>query len=152
MISFLLPQLGKLFSISFLDTEAEQFVVDIVKSRLEESKHMKKDENISPTFLDVFVKALQENNVSDKNKDDDGIETDQFEDDAKIKDLTGAQKMYSNQEEFELALVSNLFLLFFVGFSTQETGLSVVLYYLATNQEGKWLLNWKPNICCTYLI
>ena len=146
MISFLLPQLGKLFSISFLDTEAEQFVVDIVKSRLEESKHMKKDENISPTFLDVFVKALQEHNVLDKNKDEDGIETDQFEDDAKIKDLAGTQNMYSNQEEFELAIVSNLFLLFFAGFDTQSTGLSLVLYYLATNQEGKWLLTWKPSI------
>ena len=146
MLVFLAPQLGKLFNMGFLDKEAEQFVVDIVKSRLEESKRMKKDENISPTFLDVFVKALQENNVSDKNKDEEGIETDQFEDDAKIKDLAGTQNMYSNQEEFELAIVSNLFLLFFAGFDTQSTGLSLVLYYLATNQEGKWLLKWKPSI------
>ena len=125
---------------SFLDQEAEQFVVNIIKSRMEESKHMKKDENDSPTFLDVFMKALQESNVSDKNKDEDGVETGQFEDDAKIKGLKGTPDLYSNQEEFELAITSNLCLLFFAGFDTQSTGLSIVLYYLATNQEGKLLL------------
>ena len=136
MLVFLAPQLGKLFNMPFLDQEAEKFVVDIVRSRLEESKQTKKDENDTPTFLDVFVKALEESNVSDKENDKDGVETDQFEDDAKIKGLKGTQNLYSNKEEFELAIISNLFLLFFAGFDTQSTGLSIVLHYLATNQEG----------------
>ena len=126
--------------IFFLDQNAEKFVVDIIKSRLEETKQMKNDENNIPTFLDVFVKALENSNLTEKTKEEGAIDNDQFENDAKLRGFKDGQNLYSNQEEFESALISNLFLLFFAGFDTQSTGLSIVLYYLATNQEGNIFL------------
>ena len=104
-------------------------------------KQMKKDENNVPTFLDVFVRALENSNMTEKSKEEVAVDNDQFENDAKLRGLKDGQKLYSNQEDFELALISNLFLLFFAGFDTQSTGLSIVLYYLATNQEGN--IFWK---------
>ena len=139
ILLFLFPLFGKLTRSKFLDKDAEQFMIQIIRSRLEENKKEKGQTN--PSFLDVFVKALQDDSVSVeaqyKNKTD--ITLDQFENDAKMQDIKDKGNFYSNQEEFELALVSNLFLLFFAGFDTQSTALSSVLYYLATNQEGSTL-------------
>ena len=136
MICFFFPTIGRLFNIPLIDKEAEQFLVSIIKSRLEDSK--KGTETSTPSFLNVFVKALEANEVQINNSSEDTAERklDQFEEDAKIMRPKSHQALYSNQEEYETVIISNLFLLFFAGFDTQSTVLSLVLYYLATNQEG----------------
>ena len=136
MILFLVPAVGKILNFAFLDQEAERFMVQIIKSQLDARR--KKTENDVPNFLDVFVKVLEDNDSSEQYTDEGGadrIKT-QFEEDAKIQNVKAQQKMYSNQDEFELVLISNLLLLFFAGFDTSSTALSSVMYYLATNQEG----------------
>ena len=136
MICFFFPTIGRLFNIPLIDKEAEQFLVSIIKSRLEDSK--KGTETSTPSFLNVFVKALEANEVQINSSSEDTAEKklDQFEEDAKIMRPKSHQSLYSNQEEYETVIISNLFLLFFAGFDTQSTVLSLVLYYLATNQEG----------------
>ena len=133
----MVPTVGKILNLPFLDQEAEKFVVQIIKSRLDARR--KKTEKDVPNFLDVFVTALESSNLSDQSENEaDGNKTkDQFEEDAKIRNVKGRQSLYSNQDDFELAIISNLFLLFFAGFDTSSTALASVLYYLATNQEGK---------------
>ena len=136
MICFFFPTIGRLFNIPLIDKEAEKFLVSIIKSRLEDSK--KGTESSTPSFLNVFIKALEANEVQINNSSEDTAERkwDQFEEDAKIMRPKSHQALYSNQEEYETVIISNLFLLFFAGFDTQSTVLSLVLYYLATNQEG----------------
>ena len=136
MICFFFPTIGRLFNIPLIDKEAEKFLVSIIKSRLEDSK--KGTETSTPSFLNVFVKALEANEVQINSSSEDTAEKklDQFEEDAKIMRPKSHQALYSNQEEYETVIISNLFLLFFAGFDTQSTVLSLVLYYLATNQEG----------------
>ena len=136
MIVFFFPTIGRLFNIPLIDKEAEKFLVNIIKSRLEDSK--KGTENSTPSFLNVFVKALEANEIQINSTSEDTVEKklDQFEEDAKIMRPKSHQSLYSNQEEYETVIISNLFLLFFAGFDTQSTVLSLVLHYLATNQEG----------------
>ena len=136
MICFFFPTIGRLFNIPLIDKEAEKFLVNIIKSRLEESK--KGTETSTPSFLNVFVKALEANEIKINSTSEDTVEKelDQFEEDAKITRPKIHQSLYSNQEEYETVIISNLFLLFFAGFDTQSTVLSLVLHYLATNQEG----------------
>ena len=136
MICFFFPTIGRLFNIPLIDKEAEKFLVNIIKSRLEDSK--KGTENSTPSFLNVFVKALEANEIQINSTSEDTVEKklDQFEEDAKIMRPKSQQSLYSNQEEYETVIISNLFLLFFAGFDTQSTVLSLVLHYLATNQEG----------------
>ena len=118
-----------------MDKEAETFLVNIIKSRLEESK--KNTNNMSPSFLNVFVKALESNDTEIKNDKN----LDQFEDDAKIVGAKSQhQPLYANQEEYEVVIISNLFLLFFAGFDTQSTVLSIALYQMAKNPEGELLV------------
>ena len=138
IILFVFPVVGKIFNMPFLDTKAEKFLVQIIKSRLEDGKRNTKNDNQS--FLDVFVKALENSESLDKHGQEEKNEnaTDQFEDDAKIKVLKAQQNFYLNQDEFQLALISNLFLLFFAGFDTQSTAMSSILYYLATNPESMY--------------
>lgn len=141
-IGFLFPKIGKFFNISLVDKEAETFIVNIIKSRLEESK--KTTENMTPCFIDVFVKALKSNNtaMNDRDAGRNEDELGRFDNDAKIIGTKNQQPpLYSNQEEYEVVLISNLFLLFFSGFDTQSTVLSLVLYHLAKNQEGELLIS-----------
>ena len=136
MICFFFPTIGRIFNIPLIDKEAEKFLVNIIKSRLEDSK--KDTGNSVPSFLNVFVKALEANEIQINSTSEDSVEKklDQFEEDAKIMRPKSHQSLYSNQEEYETVIISNLFLLFFAGFDTQSTVLSLVLHYLATNQEG----------------
>ena len=139
MICFFFPTIGRIFNIPLIDKEAEKFLVNVIKSRLEDSK--KDTGNSVPSFLNVFVKALEANEIQINSTSEDSVEKklDQFEEDAKIMRPKSHQSLYSNQEEYETVIISNLFLLFFAGFDTQSTVLSVVLHYLATNQEGMLL-------------
>ena len=141
MFLFFIPVVGKILNIAFLDQEAEKFIIQIIKSQLDARK--KKSEDDIPNFLDVFVTALEDSGLSEQSADEDGVDKtkDQFEDDAKIQNVKTRQSLYSNQAELELAIISNLFLLFFAGFDTSSTALSSILYYLATNQEGKKFCN-----------
>ena len=136
MICFFFPTIGRIFNIPLIDKEAEKFLVNIIKSRLEDSK--KDTGNSVPSFLNVFVKALEANEIQINSTAEDSVgkKLDQFEEDAKIMRPKSHQSLYSNQEEYETVIISNLFLLFFAGFDTQSTVLSLVLHYLATNQEG----------------
>ena len=136
MICFFFPTIGRIFNIPLIDKEAEKFLVNIIKSRLEDSK--KDTGNSVPSFLNVFVKALEANEMQINSTSADSVEKklDQFEEDAKIMRPKSHESLYSNQEEYETVIISNLFLLFFAGFDTQSTVLSLVLHYLATNQEG----------------
>ena len=137
MIAFFFPILGRIFNVALIDKEAETFLVNIIKSRLEDSK--KKTDYSTTSFLNVFVKALEANNLQSSHENDDLVDNklDQFEEDAKISRPKGQhQTLYSNAEEYETVIISNLFLLFFAGFDTQSTVLSLVLHYLAKNQEG----------------
>ena len=139
LVIFFFPAIGRWLNFSLWDREAQNFLANIIKSRLADSKN--EFENTSVNFLNVFIKALDANEAGMKKESDDEVEEhlDQFEEDAKIIGIKGnPQSLYSNQEEYETVITSNLLLLFFAGFDTQSNVLSVVLYYLATNHEGKY--------------
>ena len=145
MIVFMMPKVGKLLRMPFLDQEAEKFIVNIIISQLNSRKD--KQSNDIPNFLDVFVAALENNSNSEQAGDKAVGNTtgEQFEDDAKLKNFSTHQSLYSNQEEFELSIISNLFLLFFAGFDTTSTAMASVFFYLATNPEGKDTVRLKGN-------
>ena len=141
----MMPQVAKLLRMPFLDQEAEKFIVNIIISQLNSRKDQQS--NDVPTFLDVFVAALQNHSISEQAADKAAGNTpgDQFEDDAKLKNFNTHQSLYSTKDEFELAVVSNLFLLFFAGFDTTSTTMASVFFYLATNPEGKNTVGLKKN-------
>ena len=94
MICFFFPTIGRLFNIPLIDKEAEKFLVSIIKSRLEDSK--KGTETSTPSFLNVFVKALEANEVQIKSSSEDTAEKklDRFEEDAKIMRPKSHQSLY----------------------------------------------------------
>ena len=141
----MMPQVAKLLRMPFLDQEAEKFIVNIIISLLNSRKD--KQSNDFPNFLDVFVAALENNSISEQAGDKAVGNTigDQFEDDAKLKNVNTHQNLYSTKDEFELSVVSNLFLLFFAGFDTTSTAMASVFFYLATNPEGKNTVGLKNN-------
>ena len=64
---------------------------------------------------------------------------DQFEADAKLSEKVPLANF--TDEEIEIALISNVLLLFVAGFDTSSTGMAIVMYFLTVNpnvQEKLW--------------
>ena len=142
MIVFLIPKLGKMFKMGFLEKAPQEFVVNIIKAQFKARKENKS--NDIPNFLDVFISAMETTNIpsnkvvettTHEGKSAAGDGHDHFDNDAKLQNIQSVQ-LYANQEEFETAIISNLFLLFFAGFDTTSTALASACFYLATNPEG----------------
>ena len=89
----------------------------------------KNNPSVRGDFIDTLTQALTAANKELGLAEDE----DQFEKDAKIK--VSSSKRVFTKEELELVVVSNAFLLFFAGFDTSSSGMSLAAFLLAKNQE-----------------
>ena len=122
LLTMALPKLAVFLKFPILDEESTSFFVDVIRQTL---AHRRKTKERRNDFIDLTLDAL-------KDDIDKEVEDDQFEKDAQV---SGGQKKKYTEEEMELYLVSNLFILFIAGFDTTSTTLAVCSYFLAKHQD-----------------
>ncbi len=126
-----LPKVAKFFKFNFIDEEPILFLNDAILRTIEQRR---KDKIRRNDLIDLVVEALDNYKKKGGNQ---GQATEveaegQFEKDAAIQSST---KEAISEDEFELLMVSNALVLFFAGFDTTSTVLSVCLALLAQNPD-----------------
>lgn len=134
MVAFIFPKLGKLFKLRFMDAEAEEFFVKVIKAQISNTSQ----KSSKGTFVEVLHDTISQA-VSGRRQEAKGPEDcDQFEKDAAIIDSTATTPFQFSDltpDELETLVVSNALLLFFAGFATLKNAMTLCLYYLAVNEE-----------------
>ena len=120
------PKLAKVINFELIDKKAINFFINIIKSQMEIRRN-------NPSVRNDFIDTLTQAMTAANREIDLADEEDQFEKDAKID--VGGKKIAFTKEELELVVVSNAFLLFFAGFDTSSSGMSLTAFFLAKNQE-----------------
>lgn len=123
VIVFFLPKIANLFKMTFVDEDAVDFFVNVIKQTMEHRKTTKVKRN---DFVDLTLDALR-NEIKNE------VEDDQFERDAQLKVKSEMSKL--SESELEPLLVANLLLFFIAGFDTSSTVLSIASYFLAKHQD-----------------
>ncbi|TRY80861.1 hypothetical protein TCAL_07803 [Tigriopus californicus] len=119
------PWTTKIKEFSFLDREAGDFILDIFSRSMEERRKSKVKRN---DLLDLLMDALE----ADRQGIKQNLENDQFDQDAQVH---VSKKSAIPDDEIDLFLLSNAFILFFAGFDTSSSIMSIVSYFLATNED-----------------
>ncbi|TRY80860.1 hypothetical protein TCAL_07801 [Tigriopus californicus] len=119
------PWVTKIKEITFLDKEAGDFLLDIFAQSIKERRKSKVKRN---DILGLLVAALDADRQGIKEE----LENDQFDQDAQVH---VSKKTPISDDEIELLLFSNALVLFFAGFDTSSTIMSITSYFLATNEN-----------------
>ncbi len=120
------PSVAKALKLSFIDGEAILFFADVVRKAVALRRKQKTKRN---DMIDLVLEALENSDEVTGPKEDQEAE-DQFEKDASIAEGSSNGFVVS-KEEYELLLISNAVVLFFAGFDTTSSALSMTLAYLA---------------------
>jgi len=129
------PKLTKLLDLNVFPKKPLIFFADVIRNAIQcrESSGERRND-----LVDVFNDALKkgQKNLMDEN----GAIEDQFEKDAQISNDTWktTQKRKEDcqeDEDFELVLISNAVVLFFAGFDTTSSALTVCLGFLALDLD-----------------
>lgn len=104
---FLFPQLTKYLKLKFFDEKAMNFFITIIRDQI-------KDRQKNPGARGDFIDILTQVSGAEREK---------------------SNSLFKNEKDFETAVISNAFIMFFAGFDTSSTGSSLTCYYLATNQD-----------------
>nr|AIL94149.1 cytochrome P450 CYP3025A1 [Tigriopus japonicus] len=112
------PWIMKIKELSFFDEEAGNFILDIFSQSMEERKKSKVKRN---DLLDLLMDALEADREGIKQE----LENDQFDQDAQVQ---VSKKSVIPDDEIDIFLLSNAFILFFAGFDTSSTIMSITSF------------------------
>ncbi|TRY73186.1 hypothetical protein TCAL_02546 [Tigriopus californicus] len=123
----LFPSLSKMMNVELdlFNREAGNFVLDVLGQCIKERRNSKVRRN---DLLDLLLDALEADRQGIKQE----LEKDQYDQDAAIH---VSRTSSIPDDEIELFLLSNAFILFFAGFDTSSTIMSVASYFLATHED-----------------
>ncbi|TRY80616.1 hypothetical protein TCAL_13243 [Tigriopus californicus] len=124
MILFLTP-LARFLRIKLMNEESLNYFIQVIRQTMATRKESKAKRN---DLIDLVLAALRDDGRGPKE-----VEDAQFERDAQIEVKTPFQSI--PEEELELYIVSNAFILFFAGLETSSTIMSVCSVFLATHPD-----------------
>nr|AIL94161.1 cytochrome P450 CYP3025A2 [Tigriopus japonicus] len=125
MLITMCPWVMKIKEVSFLNEEAGNFILDIFSQSMEERKKSNIKRN---DLLDLLMDTLKADHKGIKQE----LEKDQFDQDAQVH---VSKKNVIPDDEIDLYLLSNALVLFFAGFETSSTIMSVTSFFLATHED-----------------
>ncbi len=124
LFAMVFPDIAKKTNMRMMNKEGTDFMINVIQQSMKE----RKESNIRRNDLvDLLLDAMK--GVGDSGEQE---ELSAFEKDAAI---TVTKKSAIPDEDIELMLVSNAFLLFFAGFDTTSTMLALTMHFLATEQD-----------------
>ena len=123
LISMILPEVSKFLKLELFDAEAMTFFARVVREAV---AHRRETRQKRGDMIDLVLEALEASE-----KDPKEVEDDQFEKDAQIK----SSEYKIQKDEIELLLTANAVVLFFAGFDTSSSAISMCLAYLAKNPD-----------------
>nr|AIL94164.1 cytochrome P450 CYP3025A3 [Tigriopus japonicus] len=123
----LFPSVARMLDFEFeiFNKEAGTFVLDVLRQSIANRKSSKIRRN---DLLDLLMDALEADRQGIKQE----LEKDQYDMDAT---LHMTRKKNIPDEDIEMFLLSNAFILFFAGFDTSSTIMSIAAFFLATHQD-----------------
>lgn len=124
MILFLNP-LARMLKIKIMNEESLNYFIKVIRQTMATRKESNTRRN---DLIDLILDALK-----DDSQDPKPVEDAQFEKDAQIEVNTPFQSI--PEEELELYIVSNAFILFFAGLETSSTIMAVCSVFLATHPD-----------------
>lgn len=127
---FIFPTLGKLFNVPLFAPDAVSFLANVMKDTIVQRKLQNVRKN---DFVDLVLDVLDETRRVNKSEME-MEENDKFENDAKLKNVKQKKNTFTNEEMDEI-MISNALIIFFAGYDTSSSMMSIVLYYMAKNQD-----------------
>ena len=128
MLVMFLPTLAYYLKVAFIPPDTTEFFANIIRNSTKARRESGIKQGDFIDYLADFVKNLEKNNKVEEAE----AESD-FEKDAQVKGEAPIQMM--TDEEIDTIAVANGILIFFAGNDTTSTAMSIVLFFLANNQD-----------------
>ncbi len=123
MIAMVFPEVSKALKLEIFDRESMLFFAEVVRKAV---AHRRETRTKRGDMIDLVLEALE---ASEKEPRE--VEDDQFEKDAQI----DSSEYKIERDEIELLLISNAIILFFAGFDTSSSALSMTLAFLSLHPD-----------------
>ncbi len=142
LLAILFPKLWRKAGMPMLHREGSDFLANVIKQSMAERKEANVRRN---DLIDLLLDAMK--NV---HADEDLGDLNTFEKEAM---LEGVKKSSVPEKDYETLLVSNALLLFFTGFDTTSTMLSIAMHYLATEPDcQETLFQEVPDVLAMHIL